>query len=178
VDQPDGQRDDVPVSVRLGEVVPPEDPEDWTRPLTWIAAGGMLAAPLVGSAWFWLAAPTSVAAATPLTLLLAALVACGAVLTGLTQRGAARAFTATLGAALFAALALVVAGSVAGEREVGAASPPLAHAFAAAVGGLAGAIAAAPLMGLFAAAARRRRLTVAPAAIAVGVAILVVPLIL
>ena len=34
----------VPVSVRLGEVVPPEDPEDWTRPLTWVAALGMLAA--------------------------------------------------------------------------------------------------------------------------------------
>ena len=35
----------VPVSVRLGNVVPPEDPEDWTQPLTWVAAAGMLAAP-------------------------------------------------------------------------------------------------------------------------------------
>ena len=42
--------DDVPVSVRLGTVVPPEDPEDWTRPLTWVAAVGMLAAPAVAAA--------------------------------------------------------------------------------------------------------------------------------
>jgi hypothetical protein len=32
--------DSVPISVRLGTVVPPEDPEDWTRPLTWMAAPG------------------------------------------------------------------------------------------------------------------------------------------
>ena len=42
--------DVVPVSVRLGEVVPPEDPEDWTRPLTWVAAGGMLVGPIVALA--------------------------------------------------------------------------------------------------------------------------------
>ena len=49
----------VPVSVRLGEVVPPEDPEDWTRPLTWVVALGMLAGPAVAFAWFALAPPTS-----------------------------------------------------------------------------------------------------------------------
>jgi cysteinyl-tRNA synthetase len=37
-----GDDDLVPVSVQLGNVVPPEDPEDWTRPLTWAAAAGML----------------------------------------------------------------------------------------------------------------------------------------
>ena len=47
----------VPVSVRLGNVVPPEDPEDWTQPLTWVAAAGMLAAPLVALLWFWLFPP-------------------------------------------------------------------------------------------------------------------------
>ena len=54
-----GPDDDlVPVSVRLGAVVPPEDPEDWTRPLTWVAALGMLAAPIVAVAWFVIAPPT------------------------------------------------------------------------------------------------------------------------
>ena len=47
----------VPVSVRLGAVVPPEDPEDWTRPLTWVAATGMLAAPAVALAWYLVGAP-------------------------------------------------------------------------------------------------------------------------
>ena len=47
----------VPVSVRLGEVVPPDDPEDWTRPLTWVAAIGMLAAPAVALAWYAVAPP-------------------------------------------------------------------------------------------------------------------------
>ncbi len=48
----------VPVSVRLGTVVPPEDPEDWTRPLTWVAAIGMLAAPAILVGWYLLVAPT------------------------------------------------------------------------------------------------------------------------
>ncbi|HEX6129281.1 MAG TPA: hypothetical protein VF071_09700, partial [Candidatus Limnocylindria bacterium] len=47
----------VPVSVRLGEVVPPEDPEDWTKPLTWVAAAGMLLGPLVALGWFVAARP-------------------------------------------------------------------------------------------------------------------------
>lgn len=139
----------VPVSVRLGAVVPPEDPEDWTRPLTWVAALGMLAGPLVTLGWFVLAAPSSSSPVTA-TLLAAASLAGGAALTGSTQQGVTRAWTATLGAGLFAALAMIVIGAVmAGERQVGAASPTLAHAFVAAVAGLAGAgaaaLAAAPL---------------------------------
>ena len=50
--------DNTPASVRLGEVVPPEDPEDWGRPLTWVVAAGMLVAPAVGAAWFATAGPT------------------------------------------------------------------------------------------------------------------------
>ena len=61
----------VPVSVRLGAVVPPEDPEDWTRPLTWVAALGMLAGPIVAFGWFAFAGPTS-AEAVPATFLVAA----------------------------------------------------------------------------------------------------------
>ena len=48
----------VPLSVQLGEVVPPEDPEDWRKPLTWIVAVGMLAAPLWAAVWFVLAPPS------------------------------------------------------------------------------------------------------------------------
>jgi hypothetical protein len=44
-----------------------------------------------------------------------------------------------LGAGLFAALATIILGVVmAGERQVGAASPSLAHAFVASVAGLSG----------------------------------------
>lgn len=130
----------VPVSVRLGEVVPPEDPEDWTRPLTWVAALGMLAGPLVTFLWFALAPPAQAFEALPATYGVAIALAGGAALTGATQIGVARAWTATVGAALFGALVVILLGVVmAGERQVGAASPTLAHAFAAAVGGLAGA---------------------------------------
>lgn len=130
----------VPVSVSLGAVVPPEDPEDWTRPLTWVAALGMLAAPLVTVAWFVLAAPVQSDVAVPATYLVATCLAAGAAATGATQQGIARAATATLGAALFASLLVVIVGVVmAGERQVGAASPTLAHAVAASAGGLAGA---------------------------------------
>ena len=48
---PAAEEEEVPVSVRLGGVVPPEDPEDWSRPLTWVAAIGMLAGPLAAVAW-------------------------------------------------------------------------------------------------------------------------------
>ena len=147
-------RDDddlVPISVRLGEVVPPEDPEDWTRPLTWVVAVGMLLAPLTALAWFVIAPPTSTDAAVPATLLVASLLAVGAAVAGATQLSVARAWTTTLGAGLFAALVLVILGVVmAGERQVGAASPTLAHAFAAAVGGLAGSAAAALVAALVA----------------------------
>lgn len=136
--------DPVPISVRLGQVVPPEDPEDWTRPLTWVAALGMLAGPLAALAWFLAAPPADARAALPATHLVAVALAAGAAATGATQIGAARAGTATLGAGLFGALVIIVLGVVtAGERQVGAASPTLAHAFVAAFSGLAGAGAAA-----------------------------------
>src|SRR3989337_2182200 len=68
----------VPISVRLGEVVPPEDPEDWTRPLTWVAALGMLAGPLTALAWFLLAPPAQGGEALPATLAVGIAVAAGA----------------------------------------------------------------------------------------------------
>lgn len=133
--------DVVPVSVRLGEVVPPEEPEDWTRPLTWVAALGMLAGPIVALAWFMVARPGDRDAAVPATYLVAASLAGGAATTGATQIGGVRAFAATLGSGLFGALAVVLLGVVvAGERQVGVASPTLAHAFAAAAGGALGAL--------------------------------------
>lgn len=146
---PDQPRDDVPISVRLGTVVPPEDPEDWTKPLTWAAAIGMLAAPLTTLAWFLVARP---AAATPsaVTWLVSVVLVAGASLTGATQIGGVRAFAGTLGAALFAALGTIIIGVVlAGERQVGSFSPTLGQAFVAGMSGLAGggaaALAAAPL---------------------------------
>jgi hypothetical protein len=130
----------VPVSVRLGEVVPPDDPEDWTRPLTWVAALGMLAGPIVALGWFLAAPPDDATAALPATYVVAVSLAAGAAATGATQIGAARAFAATLGSGLFGALVVVLLGVVmAGERQIGSASPTLAHAFGAAVGGVAGA---------------------------------------
>ena len=130
----------VPLSVRLGEVVPPEDPEDWTRPLTWVAALGMLAGPIIALAWFVAAPPTDAERALPATYLAAIALTAGAAATGSTQVGAARAATATLGAGLFAALVTIILGvAMAGERQVGAASPSLAHAFVASVAGLSGA---------------------------------------
>jgi hypothetical protein len=119
---PEASDDDlVPISVRLGEVVPPEDPEDWTRPLTWVAAFGMLAGPIVALAWFFTGPPDDAATAVPATY-----------------------FAATLGSGLFGALVVVMLGVVmAGERQIGSASPTLAHAFGAAIGGVAGAVDAA-----------------------------------
>jgi hypothetical protein len=131
----------VPVSVRLGAVVPPEDPEDWTRPLTWVAAAGMLAGPIVALAWFLVSPPAQSEQAVPATYLVGALLAAGAAATGATQAGRARAATATLGAGLFGALVVVmIGGVVAGARQVGVASPTLVHAFVGAVGGVAGAL--------------------------------------
>ena len=141
----DAPEDDlVPVSVRLGEVVPPEDPEDWTRPLTWVAAAGMLAGPIVALAWFMTDPPREASGAEPATYLVALSLAAGAAATGATQIGTGRAFAGTLGAGLFGALVVIMLGVVmAGERQVGSASPTLAHAFAAAIGGLAGSVDAA-----------------------------------
>ena len=148
------ESDLVPASVRLGNVVPPEDPEDWRRPLTWVAALGMLSAPLVTLAWFVAGAPDDAGRPVLLTYVVAASMAAGGAATGATQQGAARAATATMGAALFAALGVVILGVVmAGERQVGVASPTLAHAFAAAIGGLGGAV----MAGVIAAAVARLR---------------------
>ena len=157
----------VPISVRLGDVVPPEAPEDWTRPLTWVAALGMLAGPIVALAWFSAAPPVDARSAVPATYLVAIGLAAGAAATGATQLGAPRAATATLGAGLFGALVTVVLGVVmAGERQVGSASPSLAHAFAASLAGLSGtalgAVAAAVVGRL------RSRLVRFVAALAVG----------
>ena len=165
-----GDDDLVPVSVRLGDVVPPEDPEDWTRPLTWVAAIGMLAAPVATLAWFVIAPPTQSADAQPGTALVAMLLAAGAAATGATQQGAARAGTATLGAGLFGALVVVILGVVlAGERQVESASPTLAHAFAAALAGLAGTAFAAGVAALV--ARLRSRLVRLLPAVATGVAV-------
>jgi hypothetical protein len=166
----DGADDDlVPISVRLGDVVPPEDPEDWTRPLTWVAALGMLAAPIVTLAWFTAAAPLDGARAVPLTVVVAVALAAGAAATGATQLGVARAWTSTLATGLFGALVVVMLGVVmAGERQVGAASPTLAHAFAASVAGLAGAAAAAIVAAVV--ARLRARLVRFGAAVAAGAA--------
>ena len=91
-------------------MVPPEDPEDWTRPLTWVAALGMLAAPLVTVAWFLVGAPQQSQTAVTATYLVATSLAAGAAATGATQQGIARAATATLGSALFASLVVVIVG--------------------------------------------------------------------
>jgi hypothetical protein len=154
----------VPVSVRLGEVVPPEDPEDWTRPLTWVAALGMLAGPLVALVWFLVARPTSTAAV-PATYFVAAALAAGAALTGATQQGTARAWTATLGAGLFGALVVVVLGVVMAEaRAVELAPPTMANAFVAAVAGLGGSAIAAVVAALTASGSRLVRVIVPMAA--------------
>ena len=174
---PPDDDDLVPVSVRLGNVVPPEDPEDWRRPLTWAAAAGMLIGPLVALAWFAMWAPDRLAVL-PGSYLLAAVVALGAVLTGSTQQGTLRAVAATVAAALFAALATIIVGALtAGERQLVEASPTLGQAFGAALAGFGGAVAGAALAGALANLPRRLPRVVAPGAVAIGVAILLVPVI-
>jgi hypothetical protein len=176
--EPGSDEDIVPVSVRLGTVVPPEDPEDWGKPLTWAAAAGMLLGPVAALCWFWLAPPLATDAPVPGTWIVAVGLVVGASLTGATQRGAVRATVATLGAALFAALATVVVGAVtAGDGQVGAAPPTLAHAFAASVAGTIGAVAAGLLAWPLADLRSRVPRVVAPTAAGGGAAILVVALI-
>jgi hypothetical protein len=166
----------VPVSVRLGAVVPPEDPEDWTRPLTWVAAIGMLAAPALALAWFTVAAPSGSETASPGTYVVAIVLAAGAAIAGATQLGRVRAFTGTLGAGLLAALLLVITGAAtAGERQVGAASPTLGHAVAGSVAGLAGVIPAAVAGWLAAGSVSRLWRGALTAALGVVVAALVLP---
>jgi hypothetical protein len=167
--------DVVPVSVRLGEVVPPEDPEDWTKPLTWVAAAGMLVAPLVAVAWFVVAPPDANHPAVAGTWLVAAALAAGAVVTGATQQGVARSWTATVAAALFAGLVVIVIGvAMAGERQVGSASPTVAHAFGAVVAGLVGALTASLVAAFVAQTTSRWPRLLVPGAVAVVVALVLV----
>lgn len=142
----------VPLSVQLGEVVPPEDPEDWRKPLTWIVAVGMLAAPLWAATWFALAPPSDPYAVKAGIAALAMLVASGAVLVGASQRGGLRALLGTLGAGLFAALGVIVAGSAL------ASSTALGTAVVAAVSGMIGVLPAAAIGGALSEAGRGRRL--------------------
>jgi hypothetical protein len=173
----DEGEDLVPVSVRLGEVVPPEDPEDWTKPLTWVAAAGMLLGPLAGVAWF-VVTPPDARGPSPGTWLLAAAVAAGATLTGSTQQSRVRAWTSTLATALFEALVVIIIGAAfAGERQIVEASPPLAHAFGAGVAGLLGAVASSPVAAAVAPRPRWLLRLAVPGAVGVGVALLVVPLV-
>jgi hypothetical protein len=166
----------VPISVRLGTVVPPEDPEDWRRPLTWVAALGMLAAPALALAWFTVAAPPDSGRATPGTYAVALTLVLGAAATGATQIGRLRAFTGTIGAVLLGALLVVAAGAVsAGERQLGTASPTLAHAVAASLAGLAGASPAAALAALTAGSWSRLVRAIAAAALGAVVTAAVLP---
>jgi hypothetical protein len=166
----------IPVSVRLGTVVAPEDPEDWTRPLTWVAALGMLLAPIMALAWFLVAAPRSSLAPLPGTWAVALAMVIGASAAGGTQMGRLRAFAGTLASALFAALVTVAIGlGTAGERQVGVASPTLAHAFAAAVAGLAGAVPASLLAPLVAARPSRALRILLPTAVGTVVALVILP---
>jgi hypothetical protein len=166
----------VPVSVRLGTVVPPEDPEDWSRPLTWVAAMGMLAAPALALIWFTLAGPLDSGRPVAGTWAVAFALVIGAAAAGGTQIGRMRAFTGTLGAALLAALLVVVVGAVsAGERQVGSASPTLAQAVAASLAGVAGASPAAALGAFTAGTWSRLRRGAAAAALGVAVTAAVLP---
>jgi hypothetical protein len=167
---PPDDDDLVPVSVRLGTVVPPDDPEDWTRPLTWIAAIGMLAAPLVTVAWFLIEPPTLATVPLPGTFAVSLVLAGGAALVGSTQIGRLRASTGTIAAALLAAVLVIAVGAAqAGERQVGSASPTLAHALAASLAGLAGALPASGVNAL--AAGWRSRPTRAAVSALVGAVI-------
>ena len=166
----------VPVSVRLGAVVPPEDPEDWTRPLTWVAAVGMLAAPAVALAWYALGAPHDGTRLALGTWAVAEVLVVGAAAAGATQIGRLRAFTGTLGAALLGAVLVVAAGAVtAGERQLGSASPTVAHSLAAALAGLAGALPAALVAGLTARSWPRLRRGIVAAALGILATAAVLP---
>ena len=168
--------DAIPISVRLGTVVAPEDPEDWTRPLTWVAALGMLLAPIMALAWFLVAAPRSSEAPLPGTWAVALALVIGASAAGGTQIGRLRAFAGTLAGGLFAALVTVAIGlAAAGERQVGVASPTLAHAFAGAVAGLAGALPASGLAPLVAGSSSRVLRILLPAVVGTAVALLILP---
>jgi hypothetical protein len=166
----------VPVSVRLGNVVPPEDPEDWTRPLTWVAALGMLAAPAIAVVWYIVAAPAESTRPLPGTWAIAIALVVGAAAAGATQIGRLRAFTGTLGAGLLGALLVVAAGAItAGERQMGTASPSVAHSVAAALAGMAGALPAAAAGGVSAGSWPRLRRGLLAAALGMLVTASVLP---
>lgn len=177
--RPPPSDDPVPVSVRLGTVVPPEDPEDWRRPLTWVAAAGMLLAPALAVLLLALgASPASVRPA-PVSWLIAAALVIGGVLTGTTQQRPAWAAAATLGSALFGALLVVLyAVAVSPGVRIGAFSPAIAQAISGSVAGLGGALASATLMPAFARMRSRVRRGLAPAAIGIAVSALLVRLLL
>jgi hypothetical protein len=137
----------------------------------------MLFAPLVALVWFGLWQPATSDAALPGTWLLAAAVVVGGVMTGVTQIGAGRAAAGTLGAGLLGSLLTVIVGAAtAGQRQVGIASPTMTHTFFAVVAGLAGVVAAATLMPALARLRSRWRRGLAPSAIGIVVAALVVQL--
>jgi hypothetical protein len=184
--EPDAE-DLVPVSVRLGTVVPPEDPEDWTRPLTWVAAIGMLIAPAILIGWYLLAAPTDSVRPLAGTYAVAIALAVGAAAAGGTQLGRARAVTGTLAAGLLGALLIVMWGAVT-AGEVGFSGDPmkpgmvevfasanLAHAAAGALAGLAGCLPAALAEGLTARSLARLWRGALAAAVGALVATLVLP---
>ena len=171
--------DDRPISVRLGTVVPPEDPEDWRRPLTWVAALGMLLGPMVAAVWFVAAPPDVSLQPLPGTWLLAGALVAGAVATGSTQLRPGWAFAATLGSGLFGALLTVIFGLILAPVETtGVAAPPaMVHAVLASVAGLAGALAAATLMFVLGRATSRPWRGLVPGTIGIAVAAIVVQLV-
>ncbi len=163
------------VEVRVGEVVEPEGPEDWRRPLTWLAAAGMLAAPIAALGWLGLVPPEQPRLAAG-AWLVAGLLPAGSALTASTQRGPLRAVAAALGAGLFAALlTLVLASSLAGEPARQGAPSLLAHVVPALAAGGIGVLLAAAASG--ATADRRARLARAgvPGAVGAGLALLLLP---
>jgi hypothetical protein len=184
-DQTPDDADLVPVSVRLGTVVAPEDPEDWTRPLTWVAALGMLAAPAVLAVWYLVAAPHDSAQPLGGTYAVAIALVVGAAAAGGTQLGRARALAGTLAAGLLGALLIVMWGAVTAvdvpfmcDCKPGLlipASPTLTHAATGALAGLAGCLPAAVAEGLAARSLSRLRRGLLAAALGALVTAIVLP---
>ena len=73
---------------------------------------------------------------------------------------------------------MIIGAAMAGGRQVGEASPTLAHGFAAALAGVTGAAAASPLAALLAGLMTRSWRVLLPGMVAAGVAALVVALLL